>query len=189
VARPPSPYPYLTVEEYFAFEETAPTRHEYVDGQLYALAGASDRHNQIILNLIEHLAGPARAAGCDLWFTELKLRVTEQLYYYPDLMVVCDPDDRNRLFRSRPCLVVEVLSPSTEAHDRREKLFAYRQISSLQAYVMAWQDERRVQRHFRAASGEWANAEVAGTGLVPLPCPDVTLTLDQIYRGIDFDAE
>jgi Uma2 family endonuclease len=189
MAQATSPYPYFTVDEYFAFEETADTRHEYLDGQLYALAGASARHNRIVKNLIRHIDDPAEAQGCELSFSEMKLQVTDRLYYYPDLMVSCDSEDDHPLFRRNPCLVVEILSPSTEAHDRREKLFAYRQIESLQAYVMVWQDKMRVQRHYRTASGEWANAEVSGTGLVPVPCPDLTLTLDDIYRGVDYSAE
>lgn len=181
-----SPYPYFTIEEYFEFEESASVKHEYVDGQLYAMVGASARHNQIIWNLIAELTGPARSASCTVAFQDLKLQVTDNIIYYPDLMVVCDPTDNHALYRRNPCLVVEVLSPSTQGHDRREKLFAYRQIESLQAYLMIWQDEKRVQRHFRAPAGGWANGEVSGTGIVPLSCPDITLTLDDIYRDIDF---
>jgi Uma2 family endonuclease len=183
-----SPYPYLTIEEYFEFEERASVRHEYIDGQLYAMVGASARHNQIIWNLIAELTGPARSSGCTVAFQDLKLQVTENIIYYPDLMVICDPTDNHDMIRTRPCLVVEVLSPSTEGHDRREKLFAYRQIESLQTYLMVWQDRKRVQRHFRSGDG-WANGELSGSGLVPLPCPDVTLTLDQIYLDINFGDE
>jgi Uma2 family endonuclease len=181
-----SPYPYFTIDEYFEFEERAPVRHEYVDGQLYAMVGASARHNQIIWNLVAELTAPARTASCTVAFQDLKLQVTDNIIYYPDLMVICDPTDNHALYRTRPCLVVEVLSPSTEGHDRREKLFAYRQIEALQTYLMVWQDQRRIQRHFRTVDG-WANAEQSGTGIVPLSCPDVTLTLDDIYRDVAFD--
>jgi len=187
VAQIASPYPYLTVEEYFEFEEHASVRHEYIDGQLYAMVGASARHNQIIWNLILALSGPAKAAGCKVTFQELKLQVAHNIFYYPDLMVVCDPNDRERLYRSKPCLVVEVLSPATEGHDRREKLFAYRQIESLQTYLIVWQDQRRVQRHFRSDGG-WENREFSGTGEMQLSCPETVLTLDDIYLDIDFDS-
>jgi Uma2 family endonuclease len=182
-----SPYPYFTVEEYFEFEEQASVRHEYIDGQLYAMVGASARHNQIIWNLITALTEPARAARCTIAFQELKLQVTHNIYYYPDLMVVCDPTDNHPLYRANPCLVVEVLSPGTAGHDQREKLFAYRQIEALQTYLMTWQDKPRVQRHFRADGG-WANGEFSGTGSMPLPCPEMTLTLDAIYRDVDFST-
>ena len=186
MAQVASPYPYFTIEEYFEFEERATVRHEYVDGQLYAMVGTTARHNQIIWNLILGLSGPARSAGCTVAFQDLKLQVTNNIIYYPDLMVICDPTDNHELYRTRPCLVVEVLSPSTEGHDRREKLFAYRQIETLRTYLMVWQDRRRVQRHFRSGDG-WANGELSGSGDVPLTCPDVTLTLDDIYRDVTFD--
>ncbi len=183
-----SPYPYFTIDEYFEFEESSTVRHEYVDGQLYALAGASARHNQIIWNMILELSPSAKSTGCTVAFQNLKLQVTENIIYYPDLMVLCDPTDNHPLIRSRPCLVVEVLSPGTEGHDRREKLFAYRQIDSLQTYLMIWQDRKRVQRHYRSGDG-WANGEVSSTGDVPLTCPDVTMTLEGIYRDIDFSEQ
>ena len=183
-----SPYPYLTVDEYFEFEELASVRHEYIDGQLYAMVGASARHNQIIWNLILALSGAAKAAGCTVAFQELKLQVSPSFFYYPDLMVVCDSTDNHRLYRTKPCLVVEVLSPSTEGHDQREKLFAYRQIEALQTYLMIWQDSRRVQFHFRSDGG-WENREFSGGGSMKLPCPGTTLTLDEIYQDVDFSVE
>ena len=185
MAQRASPYPYLTVDEYLEFEEVASVRHEYVGGQLYAFAGASTNHNRLIRNFILLLSSTARDSTCEVFFNDLKLRIGDSLFYYPDLMVVCDPDETQPTYRSAPCLVVEVLSPSTESTDRREKLFAYRQIITLQAYLIVWQDQRRVQRHYRDANGEWANAEVANVGNVPLICPEITLTLDDIYRGID----
>jgi Uma2 family endonuclease len=185
MAQRASPYPDLTVDEYLKFEESASVRHEYVGGQLYAFAGASTNHNRLIRNFILSLSSATEGSACEVFFNDLKLRIGESLFYYPDLMVVCDPDNASPLYQSWPCLVVEILSPSTEAADRREKLFAYRQITTLQAYLIVWQDQRRVQRHYRDANGEWANAEVAGTGNVPLTCPEITLTLDDIYRGVE----
>lgn len=184
VAETTSPYPYLTVDEYLALEETATTRHEYVDGQLYAFAGASIQHNRIIRNLIGYLTPATDGTGCEVLFAEVKLRVASNVFYYPDLLVVCDPEDQDPLYRTSACLVVAVLSASTETVDRREKLFAYRQMPDLQAYVLVFQDERRVQRHIRDEQGRWANTEVAGSGIVPFPCPRIELTLDQIYAGV-----
>lgn len=189
MAQSASPYPYLTVEEYFAFEESSPIRHEYIGGQLYALAGASDRHNEIILNIAARIHPLLRGTSCRVYTESMRLRVTENIYYYPDLMVTCDPGDRDRLVRHSPCLIVEVLSPGSIVTDRREKLFAYRQITSLEAYVMVYQDEMRVERHYRDADGVWRNAEVARKGNVPLPCPEIRLTLDDIYDGVDMTQQ
>ena len=188
MAQTSSPYPYLTVEEYFELEETAPERHEFVSGQLYALAGATDRHNEIILNIATRIHPILRGTPCRVYTENMRLRVTHNIYYYPDLMVTCNLDDRDRIIRHSPCLVVEVMSPSSVLIDRREKLFAYRQIDSLQAYVMVYQDQVRVERHFRGPDGEWRNAEVSRVGNVPLPCPEITLTLDDIYAGVDLSG-
>lgn len=185
MAQSTSPYPYFTVEEYVEFEETASVRHEYVGGQLYALAGASDRHNEIILNIAARIHPLLRGTQCRVYTESMRLRVTPDIYYYPDLMVTCDPTDRERLVRHSPCLVVEVMSRSSLTTDRREKLFAYRQIDSLQAYIMVYQDQMRVERHYRGPDGEWLNAEVSRKGNVPLPCPEVTFTLDDIFDGVD----
>jgi len=185
MAQRASPYPYFTVEQYLEFEESASVRHEYVGGQLYAFAGASMKHNRVIRNFVDHLLAATRGSACEVFFNDLKLRIGDNLFYYPDLMVVCNPDEEQQTFQAAPCLVIEVLSPSTESTDRREKLFAYRQITTLQAYLIVWQDQRRVQRHYRDANGDWANAEVAGSGNVPLMCPEITLTLDDIYDAID----
>jgi len=186
MAQPASPRPHFSINEYLAFEETAFARHEYVGGSLYALAGASARHNEIVTNLVAALRPALRGATCKLYANDMKLRLSDEVVYYPDLMVVCDPEDRGRYVRNRPCLVVEVLSPSTEATDRREKLFWYRQLRSLQAYVLVSQDERHVERHFRNLHGQWENAELSDVGRVPFPCPEIELTLDDIYEGVEF---
>lgn len=160
-------------------------RHEYVGGSLYALAGASDRHNEIVTNLVAALRPGIRGTACKLYSNDMKLRLSDDVVYYPDLMVVCDPTDRDRYVRNRPCAIVEVLSPTTEVTDRREKLFGYRQIRSLQAYILIAQDELHVERHFRNALGQWENAELTGEGIVPFPCPEIELTIADIYEGID----
>jgi Uma2 family endonuclease len=185
MAQRASPHPYLNVDEYLAFEETASVRHEYVGGALYALAGASDRHNEIVTNLVALIRPALRGTPCKLYANDMKLRLADEVFYYPDLQVSCDPTDRDRYVRYRPCALVEVLSPTTETIDRREKLFWYRQLRSLQAYILIDQDERHIERHFRNTLGQWENAELSGTGTVPFPCPDIELTLEDIYEGID----
>lgn len=185
MAQRESPYPYMTVDEYLAFERTATVRYEYIGGMLYAMAGASLRHNRIVRNLVRCLAAATEGTPCEVFFSDVKLRIADSQFYYPDVMIVCGPDVIDEGIRTDPCAIIEVLSPSTESIDQREKLFAYRQVPSLQAYVMVFQDQIRVQRHYRDDDGAWQNAEVAGVGNVPLPCPDLRLTLDDIYAGIE----
>jgi len=185
MAQQASAYPYLSVDDYLKVEEAAPVRHEYVDGQLYAFAGTTDRHERIVRNIVRQLLSATNDTSCELFFSNLKVKIGETFVYYPDLMVVCDPNDNNPLYREHPCLLIEVLSPSTQSTDLREKLFAYRQLPSLETYLIVWQDQRRVQFHFRNTDDRWANAEVVQTGDIPLKCPDMTLTLDDVYRNID----
>lgn len=175
----------MDLRGYLELEETSPVRHEYVAGVMYALAGASKRHNRIAGNVLALLATAARGGPCRVYMSDVKLRAAEDLVYYPDVMVACGPESRDPYIEDEPCLVVEVASRTTEAIDRREKLAAYKRIPSLKAYVIIEQDHRRVQRYWRDEEGIWWDAEVIDQGRVPLPCPEVTLTLDEIYSGLN----
>ena len=172
----------LTIDEYLELEEHSTVRHEYVGGDLYAQAGASESHNLISVNLSTLLHTATRGSACRVFVNDMKLRAAPDAMYYPDIMVVCDPGDNDQLVKTRPCLIVEVLSPSTEHIDRREKLLAYRRIDSLKAYIMVYQDQRRVARQWRDDAGAWWQAEVSEDGVVPVPCPQITLSLNDIYE-------
>jgi Uma2 family endonuclease len=178
------PIPPLTVDEYLRLEDESSLRHEYVAGELYALAGATRRHNRIAGNIFARLWEAAGDGPCRIYQSDVKLRVGDDAFYYPAVQVVCDPDDVEEAYTSAPCVVVEVLSPSTESIDRREKRLAYRRLESLKAYVIVYRDEMRVMRHWRDDHGTWWDAEVAGEGKVPFPCPQIELTLADIYRGL-----
>lgn len=177
----PSP---IGVEEYLRLEAASGERHEYVDGILYAQAGTSRQHNRIVVNLTRRIGDAAERANCELIVNDVKLRVTERLIYYPDIMVVCDPSDDDALIASKPCLVIEVLSPSTQDIDRREKLFAYRQLISLEHYLIIVQDEPRVEWWSRSDAGQWKLTEIHGDGAIQLRCPAMELSLAEIYRGV-----
>ncbi|MGI9149877.1 MAG: Uma2 family endonuclease [Chloroflexota bacterium] len=167
----PRRIPPPSVEDYLCIEEASSTRHEYVAGQLYALSGASEQHNRIAMNIAARLWATAGDGPCRVYGSDMKLRIGNDAVYYPDVQVVCDPTDTEQLYKRLPCVVVEVLSPSTESIDLREKLLAYRRIESLQAYIVVYRDERRVIRHYRAENDAWFTAEVAtdGRGALPLP--------------------
>ena len=165
-------------------EEESALKHEYVAGELYALAGASDRHNLIAGNILARLWNAARGGACQVYGSDMRLRVGDEAVYYPDVQVVCDPTDTEEQYTSSPCVVVEVLSPSTETIDKREKLLAYRRIATLQAYIIIYRDQKRVKRHWRDQNGAWWDAEVQDQGRVIFPSPELTLTLDEIYEGV-----
>ena len=176
----------LSVEEYLALEKTSGgLKHEYVLGQVYALAGATEDHNRIALNVAAALLPAARAAGCRLVGSDQRLQAGEALYYYPDVQVLCDPTDDDPLVKRRPCVVVEVSSERTEAIDRREKLLVYRGISSLSSYLIVAQDRREVTVHFRDAGGTWQTRQALGTEAVPRSClGEHELGLDAIYQDV-----
>lgn len=173
--------PLLSVAEYLELEAESPVKYEYVGGEVFALAGTTDRHNQLALNLVVKLWDAARKVGCRVYASDVKVRTPNDAHYYPDVMVLCE-DDSNPLVKTKPCLIVEVLSPSTEVVDRREKLFAYQGLASLQAYVLVASETQRVERYYRAPQG-WMYERAADE--VAFPCPGVTLSLAEIYEGLE----
>ena len=148
-----TPHHPLTIEEYLKLEESATVRHEYVGGEIFAMVGATKRHNRIIGNIYGRLWGAARGGPCRVYSESVKLRVADDVIYYPDVMVACGPEGDDPLIEDDPCLVVEVVSPSTETTDRREKLAAYKRMPGLRAYLIVSQDRMWIERHFRAENG------------------------------------
>ncbi len=138
----------LTVEEYLASEQDGELRHEYVSGEVYAMTGANRRHGLIVGAFFAALHPAARAKGCQLFSNDMKVHLHHagvETFYYPDLLLACNPDDYEDYFVTRPCLIVEVLSATTERIDRREKLYAYTGgLASLREYVLVAQDRRHL---------------------------------------------
>jgi len=143
------PQLYISVAEYLASEKDSPVRHEYVDGQMYAMAGASDRHNRLALNLASRLNDHLNGGPCEVFIAAMKVIVDPLVYYYPDVVVTCDPLGGDPYVRTQPHLILEVVSPSTERIDRHEKLFAYRRVPSLREYVLVLQDRMQVEVYRR----------------------------------------
>lgn len=175
----------LSVEEFLTFENASATRHEYVAGRVYAMVGTTARHNRIVGNIVARLRTAARNGPCAPYFLDLKVRAARDRIYYPDVLAVCTPHDGDTLMFDDPCLIVEVTSRSTRRIDRGEKLDAYLAMQSLRAYLVVEHDRRHVTLYTRALGGEWAREEVVTSGRVTLPCPATTLSLDDIYEGIE----
>lgn len=177
--------PLVSIEEYLAGEQQSEIRHEYIDGQVYAVGGASDRHGLIVNALAFALTPAARRKGCQLFTSDMKVRLNiadKAVFYYPDLLLACDPTDRDPYFRAGPCLIVEVLSETTERIDRREKFLAYQTLPSLQEYVLVATDARRVEV-YRRTDG-WM-PEYATEGGIRLDCLDATVAVDAIYADVE----
>lgn len=179
-----TPHRLMTIEEYLALEEASDVKHEYVDGELHAFAGANRHHNRIVANVARLLLNAAVNGPCDVLIADMKVRAPLTRFYYPDIVVVCDSTDTDNLIVERPCYIVEVLSPSTEAIDRREKAAAYRGITSLQGMTLVSSEERRVAHYWRDDHGNWQRTDVIGDGMLRIPCPATELTLADIYRNV-----
>ena len=131
--------PYITEEEYLEGELHSDVKHEYFDGRVWAMAGANDSHELVSGNFFFLLAGHLLGKGCRVYKSDMKVRLElggKPLYYYPDVMVACTPDERGPTFREHPRLIVEVLSRN-ENKDLVEKRLAYRAVASLEEYVVA----------------------------------------------------
>jgi Uma2 family endonuclease len=142
-------------------------------------------HNRIAVNVVAALLPAARAIGCRVVGSDQKLQPANDLYYYPDVQVLCDPADDDPLIKLRPCVVIEVSSQGTEAIDRREKLLVYSGITSLLVYLIIAQDRRQVTVHFRDWAGLWKTLQAQGTDGVAIGClGGYELGLDDIYRDV-----
>jgi Uma2 family endonuclease len=175
---------YLSVEDYLAGEQESDVRHEYLDGEVYAMVGACDRHGLIALNLAS-LFSQRLPDRCQVFMSDMKVRIQtaeREVFYYPDVLVSCDSRDRETYYRQYPCLVVEVLSPHTERLDRFEKALFYRQLDTLQEYVLVSQDYRQLEVFRRA--DHW-QCTTYTEGEVPFHAIDLRVNIDAIYRRTD----
>ena len=179
-----------SVAEYFALEERSSVRHEYVDGEIYVMAGASRRHNLLTTNLLRHAANAAlQHKNCQVFGGSMKVQVrARNSFYYPDVSASCDPDDREEYYLTSPCFIIEVLSPSTASIDRREKRLSYATLNSLHEYVIVEQDRMRVTV-YRGQDGPWMSQIMnEPEDAIELSCLGLRLTLREIYEGIELPA-
>ena len=183
----------MTEQEYLAFDQDQPLRHEFYNGEVVAMAGASEAHALVTANLIGVLRGRLAGSGCRVYSADLRVQVAETgAYVYPDLTVVCGPSTllpTTPVTLLNPRVVVEVLSESTSAHDRGAKAAHYRRLPSLGAYVLVSIEERRVEVYYRGEDGIWRLAEAEGEGEVAVPPLGVTLPLGEVWMGLEEIAE
>ena len=178
----------LTLEEYLELEERADTRHEFVDGFMFAMAGGTDNHNQIVVNIATAARTAARGTPCRVHAESMKLVTPSDKAYYPDVFATCEEANDGSRFKRHPCLIVEVLSESTEAIDRGEKLHHYQTIGALQTYVLVSQHARLVETYTRLPDGAWRYEKTEGEGRVTLARLGLTLTLEDIYEDASLGA-
>lgn len=166
----------VSVEEYLEGEKDAVTKHEYVQGEVFALAGTSDLHNTITLNIALALTPAARRKDCRVYSSDMKVRAQDR-FYYPDVMFVCD-DSPDPYYKTKPCVIAE-LSPSTLRTDTNEKRYSYLSLPSLMLYLLIDSRRQFVWGYYRAKAG-WEE-RVFGEEGIEVPCAEVTLTAADIY--------
>jgi Uma2 family endonuclease len=173
---PVQPSRHFTPEEYLDLEIEADYRSEYINGEIYVMAGASEEHNIIAGNIYAALRPELRGSPCRMFMSEMRVKVeATELYTYPDVVVVCGEREyevaRRGMSLLNPVLIVEVLSESTEAYDRGARFQHYRQIPTLREYLLVAQEKQQIERFFRTDSGEWLLTEAMGPeGTLPLRC-------------------
>ncbi len=183
----------MSVEEYLAFERASGEKHEYRDGEIVAMVGASYRHNTIVGNVFASLRTRLRDGSCRVNFSDLRVQISgERFYTYPDLTVVCGPprfsDDRQDTLLN-PQIIIEVLSPPTQGYDHGGKFRHYRSIESLHEYVLIEQDSQRIEHFVRQASDLWLLSDTIGPdATLHLPTLDCAVPFAEIYEEVMFAA-
>jgi len=177
---------YLSPEEYLALERKAEFKSEYIDGVVYAMAGASKRHNLIVANIIITIGAQLKGRPCRVYPSDLKVRVpNSKRFFYPDVSVVCGDDefaDEQQDVILNPTLIVKVSSESTAAFDRGKKFLSYQQIDSLQEYLLVSQDEVLVEGYAKQGSDRWLYTKVIGLErTLTLPSIECELPLKDVY--------
>lgn len=180
---------WLSEEEYLRGELASQIRHEYVAGQIFAMVGASKAHNVISANLLVLLRTHLRQSPCRVFMMDMKVHITRQsAYYYPDIVVTCDPHDirldENPYFVRVPSLIIEVLSPATAGIDQREKLLAYQTLASFQEYVIVNQTCQQIIV-YRRTDSHWVVENLVPGDILRLSSIGLNLTFSEVYEQTD----
>jgi len=181
---------HYTPEEYLALERKAEYKSEYFNGEIFAMSGASERHNLIVGNVFAALHAQFRNRPCKAYASDMRVKVSATgLYTYPDVIALCEEaqfDDEQKDTLLNPTVIIEVLSPSTEAYDRGEKFAHYRKLASLAEYVLVSQDKPHVEHYVRQPDNQWLLSEASRLqDVVHLPSISSTLVLAEIYEKVE----
>lgn len=183
-------YHQMTESEYLTFERENSIRHEYIDGEVFAMSGASEAHNLICGNLITTLNMQLRERPCRVYPSDMRVKV-ESLYTYPNVTIVCDkPQFMDDTFDTlmNPLVIIEVLSSSTEKYDRGRKFQEYRRLASLQDYVLVSQESHRLEYYARQINNQWTLTDVEGLdSKVMLQSIGCILSLQDVYLKVSFE--
>ena len=185
----PQVKPWISPEEYFEFEKTSEERHEYHDGEMFAMSGGTFPHSVIGFNLGREV-GNRLKDGCTVTGFDARVHIESRgLYTYPDVVIVCGPAKISKPGDSllNPKVIFEVLSKSTERYDRGAKFESYRKIVSLEEYILVSQWDFAIDQFRRNEAGRWELTEIRGEdNVLEIPSVQITIPLKPIYKGVDF---
>ena len=185
------PKSYLTPQEYLAIERASETKNEYFNGEVFAMVGASRKHNLIAGNIFGELRQQLKGKPCEAYTNDMRVRIpTTGLYTYPDVVVVCgEPQFEDEYIDTllNPTLIVEVLSESTESYDRGRKAGFYRTVESIAEYLLVSQDEYRVEQYVKQPDGRWLLTDICSLEIaVELSSIRCTLPMKEVYGRVSF---
>ncbi|MBD2393207.1 Uma2 family endonuclease [Cyanobacterium aponinum UTEX 3222] len=177
----------LSPEEYLTQEEKALTKHEYINGEVYEMAGASSAHVTISLNVASLLKAHLKGSNCRVFISDMKVRIDRlNVFYYPDVIVACNEKDRElNYYKKAPQIIIEVLSESTESFDRGDKFADYRTIETLQEYVLISQTKKRVDLFTRKNCNSWELSSFSEGEKLTLNSINFTCSVLDLYEDID----
>ncbi|BAY50321.1 hypothetical protein SAMD00079811_79500 (plasmid) [Scytonema sp. HK-05] len=182
---------FLTPEAYLQLEEKSNIKHEYIDGQVYAMAGTTDTHNTIALNLALLIRNHLRGSDCRVYFADIKARLERRnRFYYPDIIVTYNPKDRETsTYKSFPKLIIEVLSESTEAFNRGDKFNDYQTLDTLEEYVLVNTKHHRVETFRRNKQGLWVlQTYTPDDQTFELQSINLTAPFTDLYQDVELEA-
>ncbi|MBW4562211.1 MAG: Uma2 family endonuclease [Mojavia pulchra JT2-VF2] len=180
----------MSAEEYLVWEPIQEQRYEYWDGEVVAMSGGTRNHNRVSANFFKLLDDALGDRSCEVYIVDVKVQVEPgQKYFYPDVVVTCDERDTEPQLIQFPCLIIEVLSPSTEAADRGKKFAKYRQSPTLQEYVLVQVAQPGVEVFRRNEQGKWVLSEYNLDEKLQLESVDVEIVIAHLYRQVQFEPE
>lgn len=178
--------PKLTLQEYLDWENAQPDKHEFHRGEIFAMTGGRRTHGRVLLNLARHIGEHLDGSGCQVFADSMKVQVADDTILYPDVFVTCDRADlsTDQIFRA-PKLVIEVLSPSTQAYDRSKKFALYRQLPSLQEYILVDPETRRIESFTRSVQGDWVLHDMSDDAAMLAASIGCTVSMGDVFAGIE----
>jgi Uma2 family endonuclease len=177
-----------TIDEYLQFDLESIVRHEFIAGQVYPVLNDSRNFKMISENLFARLRTQLYGTDCQVFSSDMKIRIESiNAFYYPEVSVIRDSQDREVYFKTCPCLIAEVISPITERIDRNEKLFNYRQLPSLQEYLLVHQSEMKVEVYRKVYQNNWLSQTLTPDSILQLQSVNVEISMAEMYEDVEFE--